>query len=306
MPLQPTGCGQLALTVRHMTAVRIKNNNNNKVKLLTKTELDDANLIQAINKKVIPVAAYAMNVCKFSTGELNELDQVIKRELRQKNMLGRQASDERLYLTRAKGGRGLKSLRDTYKETRLRVACYMVKSANPWIKAAWRREMLKEENTIIVEFVRTMEEVGVRMRFEGNSVQLDEELIENDWKPTWSQGEVKIAGRCRTRKRVEAYETKEQQGRLFREQEKECNLWLTQNVNPRKTASIMVMLEHMVETRVWKAARGLIEDGRCQEQVETVEHLVAGCKVLANTEYLTRHNRAMMIMAVAWARARTD
>ena len=49
----------------------------------------------------------------------------------------------------------------------------------------------------------------------------------------------------------------------------------------------------------------LIEDGRCrvcQEQVETVEHLVAGCKVLANTEYLTRHNRAMMIMAVAWAK----
>ena len=66
----------------------------------------------------------------------------------------------------------------------------------------------------------------------------------------------------------------EQQGRLFREQEEECNLWLTQNVNPRKTASVMVMLEQMVETRAWKAARGLIEDGRCrvcQEQVETVE-----------------------------------
>ena len=119
---------------------RIKSEISKRVKLLTKTELNDANLIQAINKKVIPVAAYAMNVCKFSTSELNELDQVIKRELRQKNMLGRQASDERLYLKRAKGGRGLKSLRDTYKETRLRVACYMVKSANPWIKAAWRRD----------------------------------------------------------------------------------------------------------------------------------------------------------------------
>ena len=159
---------------------RIKSEISKRVKLLTKTELNDAYLIQAINKKVIPVAAYAMNVCKFSNSELNELDQVIKRELKQKNMLGRQASDERLYLKRAKGERGLKSLRDTYKETRLRVACYMVKSANPWIKAAWRREMLKEENTIIVESVRTMEEVGVRMRFEGNSVQLDDELIEND------------------------------------------------------------------------------------------------------------------------------
>ena len=283
---------------------RIKSEISKRVKLLTKTELNDANLIQAINKKVIPVAAYAMNVCKFSTSELNELDQVIKRELRQKNMLGRQASDERLYLKRAKGGRGLKSLRDTYKETRLRVACYMVKSANSWIKAAWRREMLKEENTIIVESVRTMEEVGVRMRFEGNSVQLDDELIKNDWRPTWKKVKSKLQEGVE-RKRVEAYEIKEQQGRLFREQEEECNLWLTQNVNPRKTASVMVMLEQMVETRAWKAARGLIEDGRCrvcQEQVETVEHLVAGCKVLANTEYLTRHNRAMMIMAVAWAK----
>ena len=71
-----------------------------------------------------------------------------------------------------------------------------------------------------------------------------------------------------------------------------------------------LMLEQMVETRAWKAARGLIEDGRCrvcQEQVETVEHLVAGCKVLANTEYLTRHNRAMMIMALSVGkRTRTD
>ena len=119
---------------------RTKSEISKRVKLLTKTELNDANLIQTINKKVIPVAAYAMNVCKFSTGELDKLDQVIKRKLRQKNMLGRQASNERLYLKRAKGERGLKSLRETYKETRLRVVCYMVKSAKPCIKAAWRRD----------------------------------------------------------------------------------------------------------------------------------------------------------------------
>ena len=132
------------------------------------------------------------------------------------------------------------------------------------------------------------------------SVQLDDELIENDWKPTWKKVKSKLQEGVE-RKRVEAYETKEQQGRLFREQEEECNLWLTQSVNPRKTASVMVMLEQMVETRAWKAGRGLIENGRCRE-VEPVEHLVAGCKVLANTEYRTRHNRAVMIMAVAWAK----
>ena len=65
------------------------------------------------------------------------------------------------------------------------------------------------------------------------------------------------------------------------------------------------MLEQMVETRSSNVARGLMEDGRCRvcfEQIETVEHLVAGCKVLANGEYLSRHNRPLMILAIAWAK----
>ena len=49
-------------------------------------------------------------------------------------MLGRQESDERLYLKREKGGRGLKSMMGIYKEIRLRVACYMAKSTNRWIE----------------------------------------------------------------------------------------------------------------------------------------------------------------------------
>ena len=73
--------------------------------------------------KVILVAAWAMNICKFSVSELKELDQTIKRELRRKNMSGKQARDERLYLKREKDGRGLKSLLDMYKDTRLRVTC---------------------------------------------------------------------------------------------------------------------------------------------------------------------------------------
>ena len=35
---------------------------------------------------------------------------------------------------------------------------------------------------------------------------------------------------------------------------------------------------------------------------ETVEHLVAGCQKLANSEYISRHNRVLMILAVAWAK----
>ena len=73
---------------------RVKEEVTKRVKMLTKTELNDGNLIKAINMKVIPVATYAMNVCKFTVAEFKELDQIIKKELRVKNMLGRQASDK--------------------------------------------------------------------------------------------------------------------------------------------------------------------------------------------------------------------
>ena len=73
---------------------RVKEEVTKRVKMLTKTELNDANLIKAINIKVISIATYAMNVFKFTVAELKELDQIIKKELQVKNMLGRQASDE--------------------------------------------------------------------------------------------------------------------------------------------------------------------------------------------------------------------
>ena len=49
--------------------------------MIANTEFSDANLIKAVNMKVIPVAVYAMNICRFNVGELKELNQTIKREL---------------------------------------------------------------------------------------------------------------------------------------------------------------------------------------------------------------------------------
>ena len=60
---------------------RVKGEVNKRVKILTSAELNDMNLVRAINTKVIPVPAYPMNVCKFNGGELKELDQETKREL---------------------------------------------------------------------------------------------------------------------------------------------------------------------------------------------------------------------------------
>ena len=57
----------------------VKKEVSRRMDIITTTELNNKNLVKAIITKVIPVAAYPMNVCKFTQPELPESDQVIKR-----------------------------------------------------------------------------------------------------------------------------------------------------------------------------------------------------------------------------------
>ena len=66
--------------------------------MLVNTELNHTNLTSAINLRVIPVASCSINVSKFSKGDLKKLDQVVKRELISRQMLGKQANDKKFYL----------------------------------------------------------------------------------------------------------------------------------------------------------------------------------------------------------------
>ena len=59
---------------------KVKEEISRRMKILARTELNGKNLVKTINTKVIPVAAYPMNVCKFTQSELTELDQVTKRD----------------------------------------------------------------------------------------------------------------------------------------------------------------------------------------------------------------------------------
>ena len=54
---------------------------------------------------------------------------MVKDILRERKFHGRQASDERLYMRREEGERGLMSFKDVYACTKARVACYMAASA---------------------------------------------------------------------------------------------------------------------------------------------------------------------------------
>ena len=207
--------------------------------IITRTELNDKNLVKAINTKVKPVAAYPMNICKF---EFTELDQVIKRDLRKNNMLGRQTSDERLYMKRKDGGRGLKSLKEVYEETRLRVGCYIFVSNNRWIKEAWKQEARKISNAIKDEIILTMQTKGKTIQFEGEDIKLEEKILDREFKPIWKQVK-KWFKKGSEEKRLEQYRKKKMQSEIYKKQDKKCNIWLEENLTARKILAIMSMLQ---------------------------------------------------------------
>ena len=49
---------------------RVKEEISRRMNIITRTELNDKNLVKSRNTKVMPVVAYPMNVCKFTQFEL--------------------------------------------------------------------------------------------------------------------------------------------------------------------------------------------------------------------------------------------
>ena len=86
----------------------------------------------------------------------------------------------------------------------------------------------------------------------------------------------------------------------------ESHQWLKCNIDARKVSAIINMQEQMIETRGWKGSRGLnvtTENCRlCDAYKETVMHILSGYKVLAGSDYLKRHNNALMVLIVEWTK----
>ena len=76
-----------------------------------------------------------MNVCNLEKGDLDKQDMTVKNVLWRERCHGRQPSDDRLY---SKRNEGLKSFKEVYFETKLRVVYYVAGATNEWIRVAWR------------------------------------------------------------------------------------------------------------------------------------------------------------------------
>ena len=185
------GCEQAVKIDVKRVMERVKAEIRRRLDHLTRLNLNDKNLMKAINCQVIPVAGYVMNVCNLGKGDLDELDIAVKSVLWREGFHGRQSSDERLYLKRNEGGRGLKSFKEVYDETKTRVACYMAAATNEWIRVAWRNESQKEQISLKKEAKKSLRKVEVTVSFDEGSVIIGGESYA-DWKEAWKKTEKNL------------------------------------------------------------------------------------------------------------------
>ena len=71
---------------------RVKKEIRKRLSHLSKLNLDDQNLMKAINCRGIPVPGYVMNVCHLAKNELEELDKIMTNALRSNRFHGRQSN----------------------------------------------------------------------------------------------------------------------------------------------------------------------------------------------------------------------
>ena len=68
--------------------------------------------------------------------------------------------------------------KDIYKETSLIVAWHIACPENKWMSSAWRRENTKEENSIVEEAMKAIDNIGVDIQFEEGNIWRVGELME--------------------------------------------------------------------------------------------------------------------------------
>ena len=281
---------------------RVKKETKKRTEHLVKLYLNDKNLMKAINCRVIPVSGYIVNVCMIRKGELEELDKTVKDILRERKFHRRQANDERLYMRREEGGRGLISFKDVCACTKVRVACYMAASTGKWIKVAWANECSKEHTSAKKTAEEVMAEIKVDVEFGMGNVSVGNKTADN-WKTAWKILRTKLQQGLQ-RNKMKRLSQKNMQSEIPRNHTTDDYRRLKCNTDPAKTAAVFSMQEQMVETMAWKKIRGLSDNDQCrlcQKQKETVQHLLAGWKELASTEYVRRHTNALKVLAVRWA-----
>jgi hypothetical protein len=243
---------------------------NKRLETVLKTKLNSINLIRAINSWVVGSLSYTYGLLKWSQTDLEALDRQTRTTMTKYRMHHPRACTERLYLPRRKGGRGLLNIQKLHNSQVTKLQKYFNRSDLNI------HSIITSHNFEYTALKETYEE-----RFSDNTRFVNQAI--ESWKNKSLHGKY-------PQLIDEVHINKEKSIAYLRRGE----------LYPETEGFITAIQDSVIATKnhqkyIFKS----ISDDKCRlckEKSETIEHVIGSCSILANTEYLNRHNQVAKII----------
>jgi hypothetical protein len=272
---------------------KIKREYYRRVRLILNTELNSQNRFIAINSLATPVVQYSYNIINWTLQDIKRMDVKTRKLLTSHNMHHPKADIERLYLPRNEGGRGLISLEMSYKTTTIGLEAYLDATTDWMMTLVKNHENKKSKYSIIKEAKKFKNELSLE----------DIDINTEETSPTRAakiiKGKAKEKGLEQAKQR---WQDKPLHGQyLSRTNEADVDKVLTHQwlrsagLKAETEGFIVAAQDQSLSTRNYQA--NIIGNGTdpkcrlCGIQVETIDHLVSGCSLMAANEYKNRHDQ---------------
>ena len=261
-----------------------------RIRLVLKTELNSKNKIQAINALAVPVVLYSFNIIDWNIADVQRMDAKTRKLLTANRMHHPKADVDRIYLSRKQGGRGLTQLALLFKTTTIGLETYLQNTSDWMLRIVQKYDSNNKLHSTIKESELYRRELGTEIEPSNNQPTEAAKMVKHE------------AKRAAMKELKERWQEKPLHGQYPLRiseadvDEQGTHQWLRSSGLKGETEGfIMAAQDQSLNTRNYQA--NIIKNGinpmcrLCEDKVETIDHIVAGCSILAATEYKMRHDR---------------
>ena len=269
--------------------------------LLLNSGLNARNMIKAINTYALPVMTYSYGIVNWTEAEIKTTDRVTRSALTASGFHHPKASVNRLYMKRGDGGRGLVSCEDMHGRSMCDLARYMSTSPIDRISLLYQYHQQKpttKSHSITAKAAKFLSSLDLPAAGPAlpNKHTIKQACAERKSK---TLSTMPLHGR---------YWSRLEENRLDKEL---TFMWLkSRTLKPSTEGMIMAAQDQSLKTKNYQYAimksipRTDANCRLCKGSLETIDHIVSACPVLARTSYIERHNRIVKYVHFEMCKAR--
>ena len=304
------------LGVPENTAHDISNLSTSMLKVITgranivwSSPLSDYNKVMATNIFVNSVIEYFFWSERFNIDDLKKMDICVREALVKNGAKHYQQMNDLLYLTKNKGGKGLKSIEQSYKETKVKSAVKLLQSTDQrmdMVKQFHRICMNTKHYSLFKDAIKYANEIGIKLDISPTSYSV-KFVKDNVTVTTTSVSAVKSEiSRSRNEKHETQIMSSTWQGVNYKTRKNDVHLqkgcfdWLKtwKNCPSHIIRSVFDLYCQTLNTKTFQLIRSKVRPDDtlcrlCKEGEESVMHLLNRCPKLLKSRYLQRHNQVL-------------